>query len=147
VAAGNFLLLRLVGVSALGDVDLYGPLGGDRLAQFAAAVRKNILLEKTIVEKPPVIDLLRRSLDAVRQSCIESGDEEIERTGQFFGEQTTVRRVYLRMLAHVHEHMGQAVAYARFNGIGVPWPDPLKELKRMTAEAGSRDGTPPKVPA
>ena len=39
------------------------------------------------------------------------------------GEQTTVRRVYLRLLAHADEHMGQMIAYLRFNGIAPPWPD------------------------
>ena len=33
----------------------------------------------------------------------------------FFGEPTTVGRVYLGMFTHTHEHIGQAIAYAR------PW--------------------------
>jgi hypothetical protein len=35
----------------------------------------------------------------------------------FFGEETTVRRVYLRLLAHASEEMGQMIVYQRFNGI------------------------------
>jgi hypothetical protein len=34
-----------------------------------------------------------------------------------------VRRVYLRLLAHTDEHMGQMIAYLRFNGIVPTWPD------------------------
>lgn len=137
VAAGNLMLLRLVGVQAPGGLDLYGSLEGDQFTRLAAAIRKNISLEKTVTEKRAVIDLLRRSFEAVRQSLMASGDEEIEISGHFFSEPTTVRRVYLRMLAHSHEHMGQAIAYARASGIKVPWPDPLKEFKRMTADARS----------
>jgi uncharacterized damage-inducible protein DinB len=137
VAAGNFMLLRLVGVRAPSGLDLYGSLEGGQLAQFAAAIRKNIALEKTVTEKRAVIDLLGRSFEAVRQSFMASSDEEIEMSGHFFGEPTTVRRVYLRMLAHTHEHMGQTIAYARASGIKVPWPDPLQELDRMTADASS----------
>jgi uncharacterized damage-inducible protein DinB len=127
----------MVGVRAPGGLDIYGSLEGDPFIQLAAMIRRNILLEKTVTEKSSVIDLLSRSFEAVRQSLMASDDEGIEVTGQFFGELTTVRRVYLRMLAHMHEHMGQAVAYARSNGTRVPWPDPLKELDRRTADARS----------
>jgi len=41
--------------------------------------------------------------------------------------------LYLRMLAHSHEHMGQAIAYVRSMGIKAPWPDPLKNLDRIAA--------------
>ena len=138
VATGNFLLLRVAGVPAPAGFDIYGPHQGDRFTKFTALIRENLSMEKTVIEKRSVIDLLSRSFEAIRHSMVESSDEEIETTGEFFGEQTTVRRVYLRMLAHTHEHMGQAVAYARINGIRVPWADPLKELDRMTAEASSR---------
>jgi uncharacterized damage-inducible protein DinB len=33
----------------------------------------------------------------------------------------SVSAVYLRILVHMHEHMGQAVAYARVNGVVPPW--------------------------
>jgi uncharacterized damage-inducible protein DinB len=136
VAAGNFLLMKLAGIAVPGGFDLFGPVEGDPLTQLAAIVHRSRSLEKTVVEKSAVVELLRRSIEAVRQSFTEASNEELERTGEYFGEQTTVRRVYMRMLAHMHEHMGQAVAYARAAGIRVPWPDPLDELKRQTEDAG-----------
>ena len=69
-------------------------------------VKKNGELEKSIREKTVVIDILKRSLQAVRKSFTESTDEELDRGQHFFGEQTTVQRVYLRQLVHTHEHMG-----------------------------------------
>jgi hypothetical protein len=53
----------------------------------------------------------------------QTSDAELERGLHFFGEDTTLRRVYLRLLAHAHEHMGQMIAYCRFSGIELPWPD------------------------
>jgi uncharacterized damage-inducible protein DinB len=38
-----------------------------------------------------------------------------------FGRKTTTRAVYLRILAHMNEHMGQSIAYARMNGVVPPW--------------------------
>lgn len=37
------------------------------------------------------------------------------------GRDATVDGVYLRILVHANEHMGQLVAYARMNGIVPPW--------------------------
>lgn len=139
VAASNFMLLRVVGVIAPGGFDLYGKLEGDRAAQFIAAIRKNMSLEETMVQKRPVMELLARSFAAVRESLTTASDEAIEKSGQFFSEPSTVRRVYLRILVHLHEHMGQAVVYTRAMGIKLPWPDPLKELERMVAEGRARE--------
>lgn len=137
IAAGNFALLHLAGRPLLGGVDLYGPVEGDELAQFAAMIRKNVSLEQTLTEKQDVIGLLSRSFEAVQQSFKASNVQELEEAGHFFGEQTTIRRVYLRILAHTHEHMGQAIAYARSSGVKIPWPDPVNEIDRIVAGAKS----------
>jgi uncharacterized damage-inducible protein DinB len=74
--------------------------------------------------------MLRLSLEAVRKS-IAAPDAELDQHRHFFGEQTTVRRVYLRLLAHVHEHMGQMIAYLRANGMNPPWPDWRPDRRQM----------------
>jgi hypothetical protein len=33
----------------------------------------------------------------------------------------TVRGVWLTVLSHLHEHLGQSIAYARVNNIVPPW--------------------------
>jgi uncharacterized damage-inducible protein DinB len=32
--------------------------------------------------------------------------------------------MYLRIIVHANEHMGQLIAYARMNGIVPPWSKP-----------------------
>jgi uncharacterized damage-inducible protein DinB len=73
---------------------------------------------KSIADKAGVIEFLKRSFEAVR-----SGYQSAERqkTVQFFKKDVTVDDVFLRILVHNHEHMGQAVAYARMNGVTPPW--------------------------
>ena len=44
-------------------------------------------------------------------------DEEVE----LFGGKMGKRRVMLLMQGHAHEHTGQAIAYARMNGVVPPW--------------------------
>ena len=121
IAAGTFMLLECAGVTAPADV--YARIPADGPERFLGLVRRNDELEKTVREKPDVVALLKRSLVSARQSFEQTDGAELDRRVQFFGEETTVRRVYLRMLAHTHEHMGQMIAYSRVNGIAAPWPD------------------------
>lgn len=133
VAAGNLALLGIVGVEAAPD--LYGKLEAEIVPRMMAMIAKNDSLEKTKTDKAAVIALLRRSLDAVRAAFTQAPDAELDRQDVFFGERTTVRRVYMRGLTHMHEHMGQLIAYTRAMGMPAPWPD-WRESGRKIIEHG-----------
>lgn len=121
VATGNFMLLDAIGITA--PMDLYREIPSGGQERFSGMIDRNDDLVTTIVEKDAVTALLKRSFQAVDQAISHAGDSELERRLPFFGEETTVRRVYLRLLSHAHEHMGQMIAYLRINGIAPPWPD------------------------
>lgn len=121
VATGNFMLLDAIGVPL--PADLYGSVQGSGQERLWALVRRNDELVERVREKGAVVALLKRSLEAVNQSLSSMSEHELERRLHFFGEETTVRRVYLRLLAHSHEHMGQLIAYFRVNRMAPPWPD------------------------
>jgi len=121
VAAGNFMLLEVVGTPA--PADLYAQIPAQGQERFLGLIRRNDELEKSVRAKAAVKDLLNRSLQAVTKSFTQADDAELDRRRHFFSEQTTVRRVYLRLLTHAHEHMGQMIAYMRINGMRPPWPD------------------------
>ena len=121
VAVGNLMLLGIVGVEAAPD--LYGNLEKETITRMLAMIAANDALEKNVTDKPAVIALLRRSLEAMKAAFTSAPEAELERLDMLFGERTTVRRVYLRALAHMHEHMGQLIAYTRGMGSPAPWPD------------------------
>ena len=77
--------------------------------------------EKSVADKPAVIKFLRDSFDAVR-AAYQSTDRQ--KKVQLFKKDVTADDVFVRILVHNHEHMGQAVAYARMNGITPPWSGP-----------------------
>lgn len=118
VAAGNFMLLDALGVIPPDDLYREIPPQGDQ--RVWALIHRNDELEKNTREKAAVTDVFTRSLQSVRRSFCEA---DLDRRLHFFGEQTTVRRVYLRLLAHLDEHMGQMTAYTRINGLPAPWRD------------------------
>ena len=120
VAAGTFMLLEAVGLAA--PIDLYGQVPPQGQERFWGLIHRNDELEESLREKVAVTEM-RRSLRAVRNSVAAADDAELDRNVHFFGEQTTIRRVFLRLLAHTHEHMGQTIAYIRTNGMLPPWPD------------------------
>jgi len=121
VATGNFMLLDLVGLRV--PEDLYGAITSAGSDRFKALMQHNDELVAQTRDKIAVAALLRRSLDAVNDAITHTSDAELERSLFFFREQTTLRRVYLRLLVHNHEHMGQMIAYLRANGINPPWLD------------------------
>ena len=78
-------------------------------------------LEKSVTSKAEVIDWLKRSLDAVKTARAALKPEDLQRKVKIHGTDATVDGIYLRIIVHANEHMGQLVAYARMNGIVPPW--------------------------
>ena len=77
--------------------------------------------EKAVTSKPEVIAWLKRSLEAVKQAHAAADPKDLSRKVKIFGRDATVDGMYLRIIVHDNEHMGQLIAYARMNGIAPPW--------------------------
>lgn len=72
--------------------------------------------------KAEILDRLKRSLAEVKMRYEATSSKEMQRPVKFLGSvDSKVENVYLRILAHVSEHMGQSIAYARMNGVVPPW--------------------------
>jgi uncharacterized damage-inducible protein DinB len=78
-------------------------------------------LEKTVTKKADVISWLKRSLEAVKTARAQLKPGDLERKVKIDGKTVTVDGMYLRIIIHDNEHMGQLIAYARVNGIVPPW--------------------------
>jgi len=78
-------------------------------------------MEKTVTAKADVIDWLKRSLEAVKTAHASLKPGDLERRVKIFGQDAHVDGMYLRIIVHANEHMGQLIAYARMNGIVPPW--------------------------
>ena len=120
-ANGNFLLLSLTGVKLPAEYFPNLPTDAKGKPDTQAVFKRMGELEKTVTNKDAVTRMLKSSLDEVRNRLSQLTAAELDRPADFFGEKTTVRRIYLRIFAHVNEHYGQSVAYARVNGIVPPW--------------------------
>ena len=102
IAMANFYLLSVTGPKMPADL-------------------KSADLEKTVTAKADVIDWLKRSLDAVKVAHAVVRPDDLQRKVKVNGVDATVDGMYLRIIVHANEHMGQLIAYARMSGVVPPW--------------------------
>jgi len=106
IAQANFYLLSVTGPAMPSDAE-------------------SDSLEKTVTSKADVIAFLKRSLDAVKTARAQLKPGELQRKVKIEGKEVTVDGMYLRILVHDNEHMGQLIAYARMTGVVPPWSEPV----------------------
>jgi hypothetical protein len=103
VAVGNYWLLAQAGAQTGGQ---YWP----------GKIEPGV--ETKVTAKAEVVKWLKDSLAAVRAA---QGSVDGNRKVRFLGAEVPASYVMLRILVHNHEHMGQAIAYARMSGVTPPW--------------------------
>ena len=102
IALANFYLLAVTGPKVPAELKSEG-------------------MEKSFTAKAEVIDWLKRSLDAVKTAHAGVKPDDLQRKVKVNGRDATVDGMYLRIIVHANEHMGQLVAYARMSGVVPPW--------------------------
>jgi uncharacterized damage-inducible protein DinB len=102
IAVANFWLLSITGAKV-------------------APVDISLQLDKSVTSKPEVIAFLKRSLEAVKTARAAETPKDLERKVHVVDRDATVDGLYLRIIVHANEHMGQLVAYARMSGVVPPW--------------------------
>jgi uncharacterized damage-inducible protein DinB len=108
IAFANYLLLKLAGVTLPEGV-------------AAGSPEDAMKWEKASTDKKVIREQLVKSFDFVKTSIGNMSDASLENTVDFFGQKMTVRSVLLGLLSHMHEHLGQSIAYARMEGVVPPW--------------------------
>jgi len=78
-------------------------------------------MEKKITDKAQVIEWLKRSFEAVKVERAKVKHEDFGRAVKVRDTPATVDGMYMRIIVHANEHMGQAIAYARMAGFAPPW--------------------------
>jgi len=80
-------------------------------------------IDTSVTSKAEVIKWLKRSFDAVKQAHLAVKPEDLKRKVTVAKREATVDGMYLRILVHDNEHMGQLIAYARMTGVKPPWSE------------------------
>lgn len=72
-------------------------------------------------DKAQIVALLRASAEHVRKSVNAMPAEQLDRQTVLYGRNVPQWAVLLQLVAHMNEHVGQSIAYARANGVVPPW--------------------------
>ncbi len=76
---------------------------------------------EALTDKAAVRTALQASVEHVRRSVEGMGEADLTRVTTLYGRRVAGWAVLFQLLAHMNEHVGQSVAYARMNGVVPPW--------------------------
>ena len=121
--AGKYSWRPGPGVRSTGEVYMHIAIANFYLLSVTGVKEPEVSvdMEKTVTSKADVIDWLKRSLDAVSTARAHLKPGDLQRKVSIYGKTVTVDGMYLRIIVHDNEHMGQLIVYARMNGIVPPW--------------------------
>jgi len=91
-------------------------------------------MEKTVTEKADVLEHLQRSIEHLRRAALAMDDADLERPVKIFDRESSARGLFLICLTHSWEHLGQAIAYARMNGVVPPWTAERQARQKVEKE-------------
>ncbi|HEX7252206.1 MAG TPA: DinB family protein [Thermoanaerobaculia bacterium] len=115
------------GVRSVGEVYVHVALGNVFLPSFTGAKIPEGYsrdMEKTLTDKAKVVDAMKNSFDHLKSFATSMSDADLEKKVKIFGGlEVTQRELMVIILNHMHEHLGQSIAYARMNSITPPWSE------------------------
>jgi uncharacterized damage-inducible protein DinB len=110
VAADNYLIPAAIGFPA-------DPATGIKGDDYNTA----IAFEKRTMNKAAAIAELEKSFAFVKKALSDTPAERLGANVTMFGTTLTSQKAWILTTTHLHEHLGQLIAYARSNGIKPPW--------------------------
>lgn len=72
-------------------------------------------------DKAEIKKILEKSFAFAKEAVGALSDADLDKQVKFFGHDMTARAVLIILSAHIDEHLGQSIAYARMNKIVPPW--------------------------
>ena len=112
------------GVRSTSEVYMHIAIANFGLLAFTGPKKPDDLkegMEKSVTAKTDVINWLKRSLDAVKQAHLAATPKDLQRKVHIYDRDANADGMYLRIIVHTNEHMGQLIAYARMSGVVPPW--------------------------
>jgi uncharacterized damage-inducible protein DinB len=110
VASDNYFLPAAMGLAAPAETGI----SGKDFKTAAAFEKRPMTRDQVIAELAKSFAFLKTSMSAVT-------DAQLNAPIELFGQKTTQRSMWITTATHLHEHLGQLIAYARSNKVTPPW--------------------------
>ena len=105
---------------------ILGLMGAEKPAGFDGKK-----FEKSTTDKTQIVAELNKSWDFTRKTINDMSNADFAKLLPKLGPQANAGDVVYILVADAHEHLGQAIAYARENGVVPPW---TAEAQKKAAE-------------
>ena len=76
---------------------------------------------KDVTDKDKILAALKTSFEDLHNNLKKIDESKLDNEVTMFGSKSTIRNVIFVEMGHLHEHLGQLIAYARTNGVVPPW--------------------------
>jgi uncharacterized damage-inducible protein DinB len=110
IAADNYFIPAAIGIAA--------PAATKITATDYAAVQS---FENQKLSKDATVEALKTSFAHLRKALSGIPESRYGETIKVFGQDFTHRQFMILATTHLHEHLGQMIAYARMNNVKPPW--------------------------
>jgi uncharacterized damage-inducible protein DinB len=110
VASDNYFLPAAMGIAPPPESGINGK-----------DYKTTLAFEKRTMTRDQVIAELDKSFAFLKASMKGMSDAQLNAALDVFGQKTTNRGLWISTVTHLHEHLGQLIAYARSNKVTPPW--------------------------
>jgi hypothetical protein len=110
IAADNYVIPATLGIAV-------PPATGIDARRFETAEA----FEKRVRTRKQAMTELAESFTFLKQQIAASSEAQLTEPLTVFGRSTTRRATWIGAATHLHEHLGQLIAYARSNRVVPPW--------------------------
>ena len=110
IAADNYFLPAALGTPAPAETGI-----------TAKDYKTAEAFEKRSMTREQVITEVQKSFAFLKKSMAGVKDAQLGEPIEAFGQKMTKRSLWVSTVTHLHEHLGQLIAYARSNNVTPPW--------------------------
>ena len=110
VAADNYFIPAMVGV----DADAATGIKGNDYKTAVTYEQRKLARDAAIAE-------MEKSFAHLKKALQNTSTARLSESVSMFGQTSTVQKTWILAATHLHEHLGQAIAYARSNNVVPPW--------------------------
>ena len=110
VASDNYFLPAAMGATPPADTGIN-----------AKDYQTTVAFEKRKMTQAQVVAELEKSFAFLKTAAGATTDAQLTAPIDVFGQKMTNRALWISTTTHLHEHLGQLIAYARSTGVTPPW--------------------------
>ena len=110
VAAGNYFTATPMGVAA-------PPATAISATDYSGVAA----FEKQKLDKAATVAAVQSSFDHLHSALSTIPESRLDEKVKVFGQDFSIRQFMILATTHMHEHLGQLIAYARMNGVAPSW--------------------------